>query len=180
MCVYISGRLSSLCLSNVLRSLPIYNYTYLPTSSTYHFIHIHPTHLSNRGSNYILKPPQFSRRYFIHYSKVGCFCFVFFVLFFVFFLCGFFSSTRDVCYFFLSQGMSHRLFWPWWCQVFAVILILASVLWIPGIALCKYFGFIGINEETPSFFPIDVLKEERKIIPHKSTDFERIVLGFRD
>ncbi|XP_041376722.1 sodium-dependent neutral amino acid transporter B(0)AT3-like [Gigantopelta aegis] len=79
-----------------------------------------------------------------------------------------------------EKGVAHRLFWPWWCQMFAVILILASVLWIPGIALCKYFGFINMNEEHPSFFPIDVLKEERKIVPHKSTDFERIVLGFRD
>ncbi|XP_048253577.1 sodium- and chloride-dependent transporter XTRP3-like [Haliotis rufescens] len=79
-----------------------------------------------------------------------------------------------------NKGMPVLLPWPWWCQILAVILILASVLWIPGVALVKYFGFVEVKEEPPAFFPAEELREERGIQPHYSTPMEKYLFGFRD
>ena len=54
-----------------------------------------------------------------------------------------------------------------------------SVLWIPGVALVKYFRFIEWKEEQPAFFPTEELAEERQISPHKTNWFEQHVLGFK-
>ncbi|KAL4235225.1 hypothetical protein ACF0H5_006863 [Mactra antiquata] len=69
--------------------------------------------------------------------------------------------------------------WPWWCQLLATILILMSVLWIPGVAICKYFNLVEWKEEVPAFFPSDELREEKDIKERESNVFEKYVLGFK-
>lgn len=81
---------------------------------------------------------------------------------------------------FPKQGVSVFLPWPWWCKVVAVAMILSSVLWIPGMAVARLLGFSALKEEAPAFFPAEELREEHGIITHKTTPFERVVLGFRD
>ena len=71
------------------------------------------------------------------------------------------------------------LSWPWWCQTLAALLIMMSVLWIPGVALVKYFNLVDWKEEQAAFFPTEELAEERQIKPHKTTLFERYILGFK-
>ena len=79
----------------------------------------------------------------------------------------------------LLQGTTVLISWPWWCQTIAALLILMSVLWIPGIALVKYFHLVEWKEEQPAFFPTEELIEERQIKPHKVTWFEQHILGFK-
>lgn len=81
------------------------------------------------------------------------------------------------CFF---QGIAVVLPWPWWCQCLAAVLILSSILWIPGVALVKYTDLIEWKMETPAFFPTEELKEERNIKKHETTKFEKYFLGFRD
>ncbi|KAH3771344.1 hypothetical protein DPMN_172659 [Dreissena polymorpha] len=60
------------------------------------------------------------------------------------------------------------------------MLILMSVLWIPGVAICKYLDVISMKREVPAFFPEDELREERDIKPRHANVFERTVLGFKN
>ncbi|XP_050396391.1 sodium-dependent neutral amino acid transporter B(0)AT1 [Patella vulgata] len=76
-------------------------------------------------------------------------------------------------------GMAQTIPWPWWCQVVAVCLILCSLLWIPGVAIAKYFKLVEYKEESPAFFPSEELREERNIMPHKSNAIERALFGFK-
>ncbi|WAR11800.1 S6A15-like protein, partial [Mya arenaria] len=63
--------------------------------------------------------------------------------------------------------------WPWWCQLFAAILILMALLWIPGVAICKYFNLISWKREEPVFFPSEELCEEYDIKEKKTNAFEK-------
>lgn len=81
---------------------------------------------------------------------------------------------------FSCQGYTELAPWPWWCQVLAVLLILSSVLWIPGVALVKYYRLIDWKEEVPAYFPEDELMEERQFQPHISNQFEKVLFGFKD
>lgn len=78
------------------------------------------------------------------------------------------------------KGYTELAPWPWWCQVLAVLLILSSVLWIPGVALVKYYRLIDWKEEVPAYFPEDELMEERQFQPHISNQFEKVLFGFKD
>ncbi|XP_005108791.1 sodium-dependent neutral amino acid transporter B(0)AT3-like [Aplysia californica] len=79
-----------------------------------------------------------------------------------------------------DKGIPVVLPWPWWCRLLAAALILSSILWIPGVALARRLGYVPLADETPAFFPTDELREEHSITPHKDTQFERVVLGFRE
>ncbi|XP_059170241.1 sodium- and chloride-dependent transporter XTRP3-like [Physella acuta] len=79
-----------------------------------------------------------------------------------------------------SKGVAVAVPWPWWCKMLALLLILSSVLWIPGLALMRHFGYPLLKEEEPAFFPTDELKEEYGLNSHKTTSFERVVLGFKE
>lgn len=68
--------------------------------------------------------------------------------------------------------------WPGWCQVVAALMILSSILWIPGVAIAKYFRLISWKEEVASYFPEEELIEERSIEPHEDTVIEKYLLGF--
>ncbi|XP_060553326.1 sodium-dependent neutral amino acid transporter B(0)AT3-like [Ruditapes philippinarum] len=77
------------------------------------------------------------------------------------------------------KGTTILVQWPWWCQVLAALLILMSTLWIPGVALFKYFNIVQWKEEIPAFFPSDELREERNIKEKESNWFEKYILGFK-
>ncbi|XP_062593065.1 sodium-dependent neutral amino acid transporter B(0)AT3-like [Saccostrea cucullata] len=78
------------------------------------------------------------------------------------------------------KGYTEVVPWPWWCQVIAVLLILSSVLWIPLVAIVKYFRLIDWKEEVPAYFPEEELAEERQYQPHISSKLEHILFGFRE
>ncbi|XP_048755020.2 sodium-dependent neutral amino acid transporter B(0)AT3-like [Ostrea edulis] len=77
------------------------------------------------------------------------------------------------------KGYTEVVPWPWWCQLIAVLLILSSVLWIPVVAIVKYFRCIEWKEEVPAYFPEDELSEERQIRPHSSNKLEKVLFGFK-
>ncbi|CAG5115581.1 unnamed protein product, partial [Candidula unifasciata] len=79
-----------------------------------------------------------------------------------------------------EKGVNVLLPWPWWCKILAVVLIVTSVAWIPGMAVARCLGFTALKEEEPAFFPTEELRDEHGITPHKTTRFERVVLGFRE
>ena len=76
------------------------------------------------------------------------------------------------------QGFAVKIPWPGWCQFIAVLLILSSVLWIPVVAIVKYFNLISWKEEIVAYFPDEELVEERNIEPHENTFIESHLLGF--
>jgi hypothetical protein len=81
--------------------------------------------------------------------------------------------------FVVLQGTTEKVPWPWWCQLVAALMILASVVWIPLIAALKYFRITQWKEEAPAFFPADELAEERSIQPHEDTWIETHIFGFK-
>ncbi|XP_063439423.1 sodium-dependent neutral amino acid transporter B(0)AT1-like isoform X2 [Mytilus trossulus] len=78
-----------------------------------------------------------------------------------------------------SKGFAVTSPWPGWCQVVAALMILSSILWIPGVAIAKYFRLISWKEEVASYFPDEELIEERGIEPHEDTVIEKYLLGFK-
>ncbi|KAL5022464.1 hypothetical protein ScPMuIL_001619 [Solemya velum] len=54
--------------------------------------------------------------------------------------------------------------WPGWCKFLSAFLILTSVLWIPAVALVKYFNLYNWEPEKTAYFPETELKEERDIV----------------
>lgn len=81
---------------------------------------------------------------------------------------------------FYFQGFIEVVPWPWWCQLLAAVLIMSSVLWIPGVAIVKYFRLLPYKEEVPTYFPEDELIEERNIKPHENTFIEKNIFGYKD
>lgn len=70
--------------------------------------------------------------------------------------------------------------WPTWSNVLIAFLILASAIWIPAIAIARYFGFIMLSEDEKAWFPEDELREYYNIEPHKVTPCERLLLCVAD
>ncbi|XP_045194550.2 sodium-dependent neutral amino acid transporter B(0)AT3-like [Mercenaria mercenaria] len=50
--------------------------------------------------------------------------------------------------------------WPGWCKFLAAFLILTPTLWIPGVAIVKYFRLYDWSQPEPAFFPRELLQEE--------------------
>lgn len=72
--------------------------------------------------------------------------------------------------------------WPTWAITFGAFLILACVIWIPGIAILKILKITIIPEENLSqcWFPAEELREFHDIQEeHKITKLERVLFGFR-
>lgn len=78
-----------------------------------------------------------------------------------------------------EKALTLKIPWPGWCQFVAALLILASVLWIPGVAIAKYFRLIPWKEEVEAYFPEEELMEERNIEQHEATLIEKYLLGFK-
>ncbi|XP_033754968.1 sodium-dependent neutral amino acid transporter B(0)AT3-like [Pecten maximus] len=78
-----------------------------------------------------------------------------------------------------GKGFTVTVPLPWWCLLVAFLLVMSSVLWIPLVAIVKYFHIIDWKPEVPAFFPEEELVEEKNIKPHVTTNFEKHVLGFK-
>lgn len=79
-----------------------------------------------------------------------------------------------------NLGMQVNKEWPGWCIFLAVILIGVSILWIPGVAICRILGITIVEDSEPNWFPAAELRDVNGIVPHEATEFEKSVFFFRD
>lgn len=77
-------------------------------------------------------------------------------------------------------GQTRNQEWPHWCIFLAVCLIGVSILWIPGVAICRLFGITIVEDSDPAWFPAAELRDVNGIVPHEPTEFEKTVFFFRD
>ncbi|XP_046465289.1 sodium-dependent neutral amino acid transporter B(0)AT3 isoform X1 [Neodiprion pinetum] len=78
-----------------------------------------------------------------------------------------------------SKGITEIHEWPLWALLLIAFLISASVLWIPGVALCRYFGILIIDDNEKAWFPAADLKEFHGIVPHEVTASETLLFCIR-
>ncbi|XP_053994711.1 sodium-dependent neutral amino acid transporter B(0)AT2 [Hylaeus volcanicus] len=78
-----------------------------------------------------------------------------------------------------SKGVTERQEWPMWSLVLIGVLILASVLWIPTVAICRLFGILIIEDNEKAWFPAADLKEFHGIVPHEVTPAETLLFCIR-
>ncbi|XP_058063630.1 sodium-dependent neutral amino acid transporter B(0)AT3 [Anopheles bellator] len=76
-------------------------------------------------------------------------------------------------------GTTNQLEWPYWCIVVAILLILVSILWIPGVAILRLCGINIIEDSEPAWFPSAELRDVHGIVPHEPTDIEISLLCIR-
>jgi solute carrier family 6 (neurotransmitter transporter, amino acid/orphan) member 15/16/17/18/20 len=76
-------------------------------------------------------------------------------------------------------GLTENKEWPGWCIFMAILLVSISILWIPGVALCRLFGIVIVEDSDPMPFPADELRDVNGIVPHEPTEFEQLVFFFR-
>lgn len=69
--------------------------------------------------------------------------------------------------------------WPHWCIFAAVCLIGVSILWIPGVALCRLLGIRIVEDSEPAWFPAAELRDVNGIVPHEPTELEQTLFCFR-
>ncbi|XP_016844202.1 sodium-dependent neutral amino acid transporter B(0)AT3 isoform X1 [Nasonia vitripennis] len=78
-----------------------------------------------------------------------------------------------------SKGVTERQEWPAWALVLIAVLILASILWIPIVAICRYFNILIIDDNEKAWFPAADLKEFHGIMPHEVTVAETLLFCIR-
>ncbi|XP_077291147.1 sodium-dependent neutral amino acid transporter B(0)AT3 [Arctopsyche grandis] len=78
-----------------------------------------------------------------------------------------------------SRGETERRPWPLWAVLVVTILVLASILWIPVVAICRYFGVPIIDDNEKAWFPADELKEFHGIVDHEVTPAETLLFCIR-
>ncbi|CAG9865492.1 unnamed protein product [Phyllotreta striolata] len=78
-----------------------------------------------------------------------------------------------------SKGETVRQPWPVWAISLITVLVLASVLWIPGSAIARLFGYVVIDDNEKAWFPADELKDFHGIMPHEVTAAERMLFCIR-
>ena len=61
----------------------------------------------------------------------------------------------------------------------AILLIGMTILWIPGVALCRLIGITIVEDSEPSYFPANELRDVNGIVPHEPTEFEQMAFCFR-
>jgi len=76
-------------------------------------------------------------------------------------------------------GHTENQEWPHWCIVAAILLIGVSVLWIPGVAICRLLGIKIVEDSDPAWFPAAELRDVNGIVPHEPTQFEQMVFFFK-
>ncbi|XP_064466994.1 sodium-dependent neutral amino acid transporter B(0)AT3-like [Ornithodoros turicata] len=79
-----------------------------------------------------------------------------------------------------EQAIPVQRNWPYWANFAIAFLILVSAIWIPLVALLRLCGINLLNEEEPSWFPADELRDFHGITEHKVTFVERYLLCIRD
>lgn len=85
-------------------------------------------------------------------------------------------------YFFLKniKATIERLKWPSWALFVALVLILASAMWIPLVAFLRSIGRPFLSEEEPSWFPADDLRDYHGITPHKLSKIEKVFFRMKE
>ncbi|PBC31586.1 Sodium-dependent neutral amino acid transporter B(0)AT3 [Apis cerana cerana] len=78
-----------------------------------------------------------------------------------------------------SKGITEKHEWPLWALGLIGLLILASVLWIPAVAICRLFGILIIEDNEKAWFPAADLKEFHGIVPHEVTSAETLLFCIR-
>lgn len=78
-----------------------------------------------------------------------------------------------------DSGKTENQEWPNWCIFSAVCLIGVSVLWIPGVAICRLMGITIVEDSEPAYFPANELRDVHGIVPHEATEFEQMAFCFR-
>ncbi|XP_046736581.1 sodium-dependent neutral amino acid transporter B(0)AT3 [Diprion similis] len=78
-----------------------------------------------------------------------------------------------------GKGITEIHEWPLWALFLIVFLISSSVLWIPGVALCRYFGILIVDDNEKAWFPAADLKEFHGIVPHEVTASETLLFCIR-
>jgi solute carrier family 6 (neurotransmitter transporter, amino acid/orphan) member 15/16/17/18/20 len=56
-------------------------------------------------------------------------------------------------------GKTENQEWPHWCIFVAVLLIGVSILWIPGVAICRLLGINIVEDSDPAWFPAAELRD---------------------
>ncbi|XP_063441848.1 sodium-dependent neutral amino acid transporter B(0)AT3-like [Mytilus trossulus] len=79
-----------------------------------------------------------------------------------------------------TTATTTALSWPGGHKFVAAFLILTAVLWIPGVALVKYFRLIKWEPETPAYFPEEELKKEKELKIYEPSDMERKFFYWRE
>ncbi|XP_034937519.1 sodium-dependent neutral amino acid transporter B(0)AT3 isoform X2 [Chelonus insularis] len=78
-----------------------------------------------------------------------------------------------------SKGETERHEWPTWALGLIFFLISASVLWIPAVAIFRYFGILIIDDNEKAWFPAEDLREFHGIMPHEVTRTETLLFCIR-
>ncbi|XP_038223563.1 sodium-dependent neutral amino acid transporter B(0)AT3 [Zerene cesonia] len=78
-----------------------------------------------------------------------------------------------------SEGDTIRKPWPIWAILLVLVLVLASVLWIPGLAICRYFGIPVIEDEERAWFPAEELRDFHGIEPRPVSTLETLLFCTR-
>ncbi|CAH2237535.1 jg9788 [Pararge aegeria aegeria] len=78
-----------------------------------------------------------------------------------------------------SEGDTIKKPWPVWAVLLVLLLVLASVLWIPGLAICRYFGVPIIDDEERAWFPADDLRDFHGIEPRPVSRIETLLFCTR-
>lgn len=96
-----------------------------------------------------------------------------------------------------SEGKTEKHNWPVWAILLIIFLVLVSILWIPGTAICRWdfqllctcdyssickirpscrlFGIVVIDDDEKAWFPSADLKEFHGIMPHEVTTAETLL-----
>ena len=61
-----------------------------------------------------------------------------------------------------------------------VLLTGMSVLWIPLVGILQWCGLTVLKTEKAAWFPVEELREDNNVQPHKISGVERLVLGWRE
>ncbi|GBP08718.1 Sodium-dependent neutral amino acid transporter B(0)AT3 [Eumeta japonica] len=78
-----------------------------------------------------------------------------------------------------SEGDTQPKPWPLWAVLLVLVLVLSSVLWIPGVAICRYFGFPIVEDEERAWFPVEELRDFHRIEPRPVTAAETLLFCTR-
>lgn len=78
-----------------------------------------------------------------------------------------------------QKGATEKHQWPVWAILLICTLVLVSVLWIPGTALARCFGYLLVDDNEKAWFPASDLKDFHGITPHEITTAETLLFCIR-
>ncbi|XP_071451814.1 sodium-dependent neutral amino acid transporter B(0)AT3, partial [Hetaerina americana] len=79
-----------------------------------------------------------------------------------------------------GRGETENREWPNWAIGLIAVLILASALWIPVVAIARAFGVVIVEDEETAWFPREELRELHGVCPHRVTMAETLLFCIRE